>query len=48
MEPIIDLLKANARMSDKDIAAAVGMTEAQVAAKIREYEEKGITKSEYC
>ncbi|MBQ4310933.1 MAG: Lrp/AsnC family transcriptional regulator [Oscillospiraceae bacterium] len=44
MEPIIDLLKANARMSDKDIAAAVGMTEAQVAAKIREYEEKGIIK----
>ena len=44
MEPIIALLKQNARMSDKDIAAAVGMTEAEVAAKIKEYQKKGIIK----
>ena len=44
MEPIIALLKSNARMSDKDIAAAVGMTETEVAAKINEYQKKGIIK----
>lgn len=44
MEPIIALLKQNARMSDKDIAAAVGMKEAEVAAKIKEYQKKGIIK----
>ena len=44
MKTIINLLKANARMSDKDIAAATGLTEAQVAAKIKEYESKGIIK----
>ncbi|MBQ8569095.1 MAG: Lrp/AsnC family transcriptional regulator [Oscillospiraceae bacterium] len=44
METIIGLLKENARMSNKDIAAAAGMTEAQVAEKIAEYEKKGIIK----
>ena len=44
MEPIIALLKANARMSDKDIASAVGMTEEEVRTKIREYQDKGIIK----
>ncbi len=44
MEPIIALLKQNARMSDKDIAAAAGMTEEEVRAKIKEYTDNGIIK----
>lgn len=44
MDRIISLLKENARMSDKDIAAAVGMSEGEVAAKIKEYEAAGIIK----
>ncbi|MGN0692405.1 MAG: Lrp/AsnC family transcriptional regulator [Oscillospiraceae bacterium] len=43
-EPVINLLKKNARMSVKDLAAAAGMTEAAVEAKIAEYEKEGVIK----
>lgn len=43
-EPVIDLLKKNARMSVKDLAAAAGMSEAAVEAKIAEYEKEGVIK----
>ncbi|MGN1417077.1 MAG: Lrp/AsnC family transcriptional regulator [Oscillospiraceae bacterium] len=43
-EPVIDLLKRNARMSVKDLAAAAGMSEAAVEAKIAEYEKEGVIK----
>lgn len=43
-EPVINLLKRNARMSVKDLAAAAGMTEAAVEAKIAEYEKEGVIK----
>lgn len=41
---IIKLLKKNARMSVKDLAAAAGMTENEVNDAIKEYEDKGIIK----
>ncbi len=41
-EPILDLLKTNARMPVSDLSAASGMSEKDVLAKIREYEEKGV------
>lgn len=41
-EPIINLLKQNARMSVKDIAAAAGLTEKEVSDKIKEYEDSGV------
>lgn len=40
-EPVINLLKKNARMSVKDIAAASGLTEKEVDHKIKEYESSG-------
>lgn len=44
-EPIIiKLLKKNARMSVKDLAAAAGMSENEVNAQIKEYEDKGVIK----
>ncbi|MCI5752798.1 MAG: Lrp/AsnC family transcriptional regulator [Oscillospiraceae bacterium] len=43
-EPVINLLKRNARMSVKDLAAAAGMTEAAVEARIAEYEKEGVIK----
>lgn len=43
-EPVIELLKKNARMSVKDLAAAAGMSEAAVEAKIAEYEKEGVIK----
>lgn len=43
-EPVIDLLKKNARMSVKNLAAAAGMTEAAVEARIAEYEKEGVIK----
>ena len=43
-EPVINLLKKNARMSVKDLAAAAGMSEAAVEAKIAEYEKEGVIK----
>lgn len=43
-EPVINLLKRNARMSVKDLAAAAGMSEAAVEAKIAEYEKEGVIK----
>lgn len=44
-EPIIiSLLKKNARMSVKDLAAASGLSEDEVKKEIRDYEEKGVIK----
>lgn len=40
-EPVINLLKKNARMSVKDMAAASGLSEKEVADKIKEYESSG-------
>jgi DNA-binding Lrp family transcriptional regulator len=44
MDTIVKLLKQNARLSDKELAAMTGLTEAEVAAKIKEYESKGVIK----
>ena len=44
MDTILKLLKQNARLSCKELAAMTGMTEAEVEAKIREYEQNGVIK----
>lgn len=44
MDNILTILKENARLSDKEIASMTGMKEAEVAAKIKEYESRGVIK----
>ncbi len=44
MNTIIELLKQNARLSCKELAAMTGTTEAEVEAKIKEYEHTGVIK----
>lgn len=44
MDKLLKLLSHNARLSDSDLAAMTGMTEKEVATKIREYEQNGIIK----
>lgn len=44
MDTLIRLLKQNARLSCKELAAMIGSTEADVEAKIKEYEHNGIIK----
>ena len=44
MDTLLNLLKQNARLSCKELAAMTGSTEAEVDAKIRDYEKKGIIK----
>lgn len=44
MDKLISLLKQNARFSNAQLAAMLGATEAQIAAKIEEYENAGIIK----
>ena len=44
MDTLINLLKQNARLSCKELAAMTGSTEAEVEAKIKEYEHNGIIK----
>lgn len=44
MDPILMLLDKNARMSDEQIAVALGMTAEQVREKIHDYEKRGIIK----
>lgn len=42
MDTLIKLLKQNARLSNKELAAMTGATEAEIEAKIKEYESSGI------
>ena len=42
MDTLIKLLRQNARLSNKELAAMTGATEAEVEAKIKEYEQKGV------
>ncbi|MCD7731642.1 MAG: Lrp/AsnC family transcriptional regulator [Oscillospiraceae bacterium] len=44
MDTIVKLLKQNARLSNKELAAMTGLSEAEVAAAIKEYESKGVIK----
>ena len=44
MDTLIKLLKQNARLSCKELAAMTDMSEADVEKKIREYEHSGIIK----
>lgn len=44
MDTLLNLLKQNARLSCKELAAMTGSTEAEVDAKIKDYEKKGIIK----
>ncbi len=44
MDTLIKLLKQNARLSCKELAAMMGSTEAEVEAKIKEYENAGAIK----
>lgn len=44
MDTLIKLLKHNARLSCKELAAMTGMSEADVEKKIKEYEHNGIIK----
>lgn len=44
MDTLINLLKQNARLSCKELAAMTGATESEVEAKIKEYEHSGIIK----
>lgn len=44
MDTIINLLKQNARLSCKELAAMTGTSEAEVEKKIREYEQTGVIK----
>lgn len=44
MDTLLNLLKQNARFSNKQLAAMMGMSEKQVEDKIHEYENKGIIK----
>lgn len=42
MKEILDILESNPRIATKEIATMTGITEAQVASKIKEMEKKGI------
>lgn len=44
MDTLLNLLKQNARLSCKELAAMTGTDEAKVEAKIKEYEHSGIIK----
>ncbi|MDE7288651.1 MAG: Lrp/AsnC family transcriptional regulator [Oscillospiraceae bacterium] len=44
MDTLINLLKQNARLSCKELAAMTGASESEVEAKIKEYEHNGIIK----
>lgn len=44
MDTIINLLRQNARLSNKELAVMTGLDEAAVEAKIHEYEQNGIIK----
>lgn len=44
MDTLLNLLKQNARLSCRELAAMTGSTEAEVDAKIKDYEKKGIIK----
>lgn len=44
MDTLINLLKQNARLSCKELAAMTGAYESEVEAKIKEYEHNGIIK----
>ncbi len=44
MEKMMKLLKQNARLSNEQLAAMLGITSAEAAAKLAEMEEKGIIK----
>ena len=44
MDTLLNLLKQNARLSCKELAAMTGSTEAEIDAKIKDYEKKGIIK----
>lgn len=42
MDPLLKLLQARAKESDADLAAQLGLSEADVRAKIADYERRGI------
>ncbi len=42
MKEILEILESNPRIAPRDIATMTGITEAQVASKIKEMEKKGI------
>ncbi|MGN0607886.1 MAG: Lrp/AsnC family transcriptional regulator [Oscillospiraceae bacterium] len=44
MDTIVKLLKQNARLSTKELAAMTGLSEAEVEARIKDYENKGVIK----
>ncbi len=44
MDPLLQLLSGNARLTDHELAVMLGMDEAEVSKKIQEYEESGIIK----
>lgn len=44
MDSLLELLKQNARLSNQELAVMLGKSENDVAAAIKEYEEKGIIK----
>ena len=44
MDTLIRLLKQNARLSTKELAAMTGLSEAEVEARIKDYENKGVIK----
>ena len=44
MDRLIKLLKTNARLSDKELAAMLGVTEKDVADKIAQLEKSGVIK----
>ncbi|MCM1023662.1 MAG: Lrp/AsnC family transcriptional regulator [Prevotella sp.] len=44
MDTLINLLKQNARLSCKELAAMTGAAESEVEAKIKEYEHNGVIK----
>lgn len=44
MDTIVALLKQNARLSYKELAAMAGITEKEAEAKVREYEKNGVIK----
>ena len=44
MDSLLKLLKQNARLSNAELATMLGTTEADVAARIADYEKKGVIK----
>ena len=42
MDSLIKLLKGNARLSDEQLAVMLGITPEEVAARIADYEKKGV------